>query len=103
MNGKMCLFITTECSGKGLKPVIHCNFEEDFCGFTQSGFEWIRTKGKQVTSKRPEIPFDGYPPGSHFVYSNSSYSTEVYGKGTISIYKQCFLFQEYYFIQYYFL
>ena len=71
----------TECNGKGLKPVLHCNFENDFCGFTQSGFQWIRTKGKQASNKRPEIPFDGYPPGSSFVYSNSSYSTEVYGKG----------------------
>ena len=74
-------FSLTECSGKGLKPVLHCNFEYDFCGFTQSGFQWIRTKGKQVINKRPEIPFDGYPPGSNFVYSNSSFSTEVYGKG----------------------
>uniref|UniRef100_A0A7M5XHW3 Uncharacterized protein n=2 Tax=Clytia hemisphaerica TaxID=252671 RepID=A0A7M5XHW3_9CNID len=73
-----------ECSGKGLQEVMRCNFAKDFCGFTRSGFDWIRTKGKKGNSKYPEIPFEGYPAGSYFVYANSTFSKFEYGKATLT-------------------
>jgi len=70
-----------ECSGKGWKPIIRCSFEKDFCGFTQSGMVWVRSKGKKNNDKYPEIPYDEYLPGSYFVYPESTFLKEEYQKG----------------------
>ena len=74
-----------DCSGKGWKPVFRCSFEKDFCGFTQSGMEWVRSKGKKNNDQYPEIPYDEYLPDSYFAYPKSTFLKEEYQKGTITI------------------